>query len=343
IKVTPPANVDGPITVTVKDGDFDSDKVYEVPVTGHTKDKDDNGSEVTPSTLTDADVITPTLPTDKTPVADKTKLTDKEKSEIKDKIEKSNKDKFPEGTKVEVGNDGSATITYPDGSQDTIPGSDLVVEKTPEAPKTQADETNPTVPSKTEVANKDDLTQEEKDKVKKAIEDANKDKFPEGTKVEVGNDGSATITYPDGSQDIIPGSDLVVEKTPEAQSQADQITPNIPDNRTLVADKDKLTDKEKETVKTRLEKANKDNFPQGTKVEVGNDGSATITYPDGSKDTIPGSKLVVEENKATVKKVVDKKSNSPKTGVTGLAGVAGTLAAATAALFGTRKKKEDQE
>ncbi|MDY6018463.1 MAG: Rib/alpha-like domain-containing protein, partial [Anaerococcus sp.] len=48
IKVTPPANVDGPITVTVKDGDFDSDKVYEVPVAGHAKDKDDNGTEVKP-------------------------------------------------------------------------------------------------------------------------------------------------------------------------------------------------------------------------------------------------------------------------------------------------------
>ncbi|MDY3737569.1 MAG: Rib/alpha-like domain-containing protein, partial [Peptoniphilaceae bacterium] len=59
IKVTPPANVDGPITLTVKDDDFDADKVYEVPVTGHEKNKDDNGSDKpednTPPTITPID------------------------------------------------------------------------------------------------------------------------------------------------------------------------------------------------------------------------------------------------------------------------------------------------
>ncbi|MDK7119541.1 hypothetical protein QP398_10475, partial [Streptococcus oralis] len=37
-----------------------------------------------------------------------------------------------------------------------------------------------------------------------------------------------------------------------------------------------------------------------TTVEVGPDGTATITYPDGSKDTIPGTDLVVERPKTTV-------------------------------------------
>ena len=60
-------------------------------------------------------------------------MTDDEKSKVKEAIEKANKDKFPQGTKVEIGNDGSATITYPDGSKDTIKGSDLV-EKIANAP-----------------------------------------------------------------------------------------------------------------------------------------------------------------------------------------------------------------
>ncbi|WP_438269259.1 hypothetical protein, partial [Peptostreptococcus anaerobius] len=34
-----------------------------------------------------------------------------------------------EGTTVEVGDDGTATITYPDKSTDTIKGTDLVEEK----------------------------------------------------------------------------------------------------------------------------------------------------------------------------------------------------------------------
>ncbi|MGK4062432.1 LPXTG cell wall anchor domain-containing protein, partial [Lactobacillus johnsonii] len=37
-----------------------------------------------------------------------------------------------------------------------------------------------------------------------------KDKFPEGTKVTVGDDGTATVTYPDGSKDVISGTDLVI-------------------------------------------------------------------------------------------------------------------------------------
>ena len=62
------------------------------------------------------------------------------------------------------------------------------------------------------MANKDKLTDDEKAAVKKAIEDANKDKFPKGTTVEVGDDGTATITYPDKSKDTIKGDKLVEQK-----------------------------------------------------------------------------------------------------------------------------------
>ncbi|MDU7066226.1 MAG: LPXTG cell wall anchor domain-containing protein, partial [Lactobacillus crispatus] len=42
------------------------------------------------------------------------------------------------------------------------------------------------------------------------VDNANKDKFPDGTKVTVGDDGTATVTYPDGSKDVIAGTDLVI-------------------------------------------------------------------------------------------------------------------------------------
>ncbi|MBD7895805.1 LPXTG cell wall anchor domain-containing protein, partial [Limosilactobacillus sp. Sa3CUN2] len=35
--------------------------------------------------------------------------------------------KFPAGTTVTVGADGTATVNYPDGSKDTIPGRDLII------------------------------------------------------------------------------------------------------------------------------------------------------------------------------------------------------------------------
>ncbi|MDK6856785.1 hypothetical protein, partial [Aerococcus sp. UMB7533] len=64
-----------------------------------------------------------------------------------------------------------------------------------------------------------------------AIEDANKDKLPapkdgqKPTTVEVGKDGTATITYPDGSKDTIPGMDLVREKTNVDDSAVKPVNP----------------------------------------------------------------------------------------------------------------------
>ncbi|WP_404900150.1 hypothetical protein, partial [Ligilactobacillus salivarius] len=64
------------------------------------------------------------------------------------------------------------------------------------------------------------LTEDEKDQVKTNVTDANKDNFPDGSQVTVGDDGTATVTYPDGSKDTIPGSDLVRQS-----KDADKITP----------------------------------------------------------------------------------------------------------------------
>ena len=96
-----------------------------------------------------------------------------------------------------------------------------------------ADKVDPAVPGKTKVEDPSNLTKDEKDKVKEAIEKANKDKFPQGTKVEIGNDGSATITYPDGSKDTIKGSDLVEKiadapTRPSKPSKQDKPSKNLP-------------------------------------------------------------------------------------------------------------------
>ena len=271
---------DGTATITYPDKSTDTIKGVDL-----VEQKSDAGK-------TDAEKTDPTVP-EKLEVADKTNLTDDEKAAVKKAVEDANKDKFPQRTKVEVGNDGTATITYPDGSVDTIKGTDLVEAKTP----TTAEKTDPAVPAKTKVGNKGKLTDDEKAAVKKAVEDANKDKFPKGTTVEVGDDGTATITYPDKSTDTIKGSDLVDQKTDAEKTTADKTDPAVP-AKTKVGNKGKLTDDEKATVKKAVEDANKDKFPQGTKVEVGNDGTATITYPDGSVDTIKGSDLVEQKTNA---------------------------------------------
>src|SRR5699024_10477213 len=143
---------------------------------------------------TDAEKTTPKVPSTKEPVANTSHLTDGEKAKVQKNVEDANKDEngkstLPDGTTVTVDDDGTATVTYPDQTTDTIQGSDLV------RPATDAEKTTPKVPSTKEpVANTSHLTDGEKAKVQKNVEDANKDEngkstLPDGTTVTVGDDG----------------------------------------------------------------------------------------------------------------------------------------------------------
>ncbi|HFI0655192.1 TPA: Ig-like domain-containing protein, partial [Streptococcus suis] len=186
-------------------------------------------------------------------------------------------------------NGGSVTITYPDGSIDIIPGADTVVPTTP-VPQTDAEKNGITNPTKTPVADTNNLTDDEKAKVKEEVEKSNPG-LPSGTTIEVSNGGSVTITYPDGSIDIIPATDAVVPTTPTPQTDAEKNGITNP-TKTTVADTNNLTDDEKAKVKEEVEKSNP-GLPTGTTIVVGNGGSVTITYPDGSIDIIPGADTVV--------------------------------------------------
>ena len=238
---------------------------------------------------TDAEKTTPNVPSTKEPVANTSNLTDGEKAKVQKNVEDANKGNFPEGTKVTVGDDGTATVNYPDGSKDTIPGDQLVQGQ--KGDTTDADKITPTVPGdKVTVKDPSHLTDSEKDQVKTNVTNANKDKFPAGTEVTVGDDGTTTVTYPDHSTDTIKGGDLVRPATPE--TDAEKITPNVPGDKVTVKDPSHLTKGEKEQVKTNVTNANKDKFPAGTEVTVGDDGTTTVTYPDHSTDTIKGGDLV---------------------------------------------------
>src|SRR5699024_887952 len=233
---------------------------------------------------TDAGNITPTVPGDKVTVKDPSHLTDDEKKQVKNNVDNANKNKFPAGTDVTVGDDGTATVNYPDGSKDTIPGDQLVQGQ--KGSTTDADKITPTVPGdKVTVKDPSHLTDGEKAKVQKNVEDANKDEngkstLPEGTTVTVGSDGTATVTYPDHTTDTIKGSDLVRPAT-----DAETTTRSVPGDKVTVKDTSHLTDGEKAKVQKNVEDANKDEngkstLPDGTTVTVGDDGTATVTYPD---------------------------------------------------------------
>ena len=199
------------------------------------------------------------------------------------------------------------------------------------------------------------MTDEEKGQVKDKIIKINKDKFPENTKVEIGKDGSAKITYPDGSVDEILGKDLVEEKKNQSkpdsinQTDAEKFPPVIPE-KSLVKDKNNLTNKEKEEVSDKIKKAN----PQVEKIEIDRDGSARLYYKDGSVNTIKGSDLVIEkeniskegENKNKDRKSIktnpqaNNKNTNVKTGVESQMTVIASLVGSFVGLFASKKKKK---
>ncbi|MYY65793.1 LEA family epithelial adhesin, partial [Lactobacillus salivarius] len=144
------------------------------------------------------------------------------------------------------------------------------------------------------------LSEDEKAQVKKNVEDVNKTLIDNGVTVTVDNKGNATITYLDKSTYEISSTDLVVEKT---NTDADKNELKEPGDKVKVDDPNKLTEDEKSEVVKAVEDANKDEngkstLPEGSKVTVGDNGDVTVTYPDGSKDTIPGDKVVEEKSDA---------------------------------------------
>ncbi|NQM27733.1 LPXTG cell wall anchor domain-containing protein [Streptococcus suis] len=258
------------------------------PVTAVSKDEVGNTSTTSKATTpATTDNVTPVAPA-VTEVTDPTNLTDAEKAKVKEEVKKSNPN-LPTGTTVEVGNDGTVTITYPDGSVDTISGTDTVVSTTP-TPQTDAEKNGITTPTKTPVGDTNNLTEDEKAKVKEEVEKSNPG-LPTGTTIEVGNDGTVTITYPDGSVDTVSSTDTVVSTTPTPQTDAEKNDLTNP-TKTPVGDTNNLTDAEKAKVKEEVENSNPD-LPTGTTITVGNDGTATITYPDGSTDTVTGTVTVI--------------------------------------------------
>ncbi|MQQ14459.1 YSIRK-type signal peptide-containing protein, partial [Streptococcus mitis] len=187
-----------------------------------------------------------------TPVKDPANLTDAEKTKVEEAVKKAN----PTATKVEVGNDGTTTVTFPDGSTAKL---------TPEKTAKTADSNGLVDPEVTPVKDPANLTDAEKTKVEEAVKKAN----PTATKVEVGNDGTTTVTLPDGST-----AKLTPEKTAKTADSNGLVDPEV----TPVKDPANLTDAEKTKVEEAVKKAN----PTATKVEVGNDGTTTVTFPDGS-------------------------------------------------------------
>ena len=120
--------------------------------------------------------------------------------------------------------------------------------------------------------------------------------WKDGAKPDLSTSGDKTgeveVTLPDGSKTDVPVH-IHVNTDKGDTTDAGNITPTVPGGKVTVKDPSHLTDSEKDQVKKNVEDANKGNFPDGTKITVGDDGTTTVTYPDGSKDVIAGTDLII--------------------------------------------------
>lgn len=213
-----------------------------------------------------------------------------------DKQDDDFKSKLKDGqNSIKVNADGSATITYKDDSTYTVPANSLVKRYIPYSERVRLRDA-----ADTGVLNLQNLTQEEQAAVKKAVWEANKKDalFKEACLQEdditVDKTGKATIKYKDGSTADIPAAMLVYKKA----SLADQVTPWIGVT-TGVKNPGQLTSDEQAKVKEVLVNVNKQNsklqnaLKEGDKsIVVNQDGTATITYKDGSQDKLTANQLV---------------------------------------------------
>ncbi len=243
-------------------------------------------------------------PAAKTVVADPTQLTDEEKAAVKKAVAAVNP-----GSTVVVDDQGNATVTKGDGTVLNIPASDLVIpaEKFADEAKTAKVKT-PAI--RTLVGNKENLTKDEKDAVKKSIEAVNP-----GATVVVDDKGNATVTMPDGSTATISKEQLVKDKEAVSKSKHGGDNLDIDLSKVEVADLANITPEEKAKFQfkvlgaiTNVEEFDLDAYIKSTD----KDGNTVYTSKDGKvKITIDkdGNATVEKDGKKEVAVNIDKAGN----------------------------------
>lgn len=143
-------------------------------------------------------------------------------------------------------------------------------------------------PEKTKVDDKNNLTDEEKNKVKDEIIKANKD--IKRDEITVNNDGSVTINHNE-KIGALTQDDTVIQKIVEDNRHDNEKYPVMKPNKTEVVNKDALIKEEKDKVAKEVKKSN----PNAKDVEVKDNGDTVITYPDGSINELKQIDTVIQK------------------------------------------------
>ena len=257
-------------------------------------------------------------------------------------------------------NAGKATIT----PTVDIPAGNVTVKATKDGQTSDASDpvqaTDKAVkaPAVTPVVNPSGLTDAEKAKIADEVKKAN----PTASKVEVGNDGTATVTFPDGTTAIL-APEQTITKVSESGNKGNNNSNSdnnpdktsntfvkIPGEKTLVKDPSNLTDEERSEIAAKIKQVN-----PGSKVKVDHYGNATVEL-DGKTVVIPSEQLIVsteemngqtdhQDRVATVSSKKTESAKLPNTGEEQSTAVA--LLGAVLGMFGfaglAKRKKDENE
>ncbi|MDU5273155.1 MAG: InlB B-repeat-containing protein, partial [Finegoldia magna] len=195
------------------------------------------------------------------------KLTPEEKQAVKDAVKKANPDRNFTDDDITVEDDGTVKINQ-GGKTGTIPADKTV--KAKDSVLTLAD------PEITEVKDPNNLTEEERDAVKKAV--IAKNSGLTDNDITVDSKGNVSVKTSDGKTGEIPASKTVKEKD-LSKLKNPAVTP--------VADDNLLTENEKQAVRDAIKAANKDYDLQDNEITVDDNGKATVTRGGSTKEFVP--------------------------------------------------------
>ena len=261
-------NENGKIEVTTGNGDKGTINPAKLVKTEEDLDNGKGGNDIN-------------KPLDKVIVKDPANLTDEEKAKIVAKVEEVNPDAI-----VTIDENGTVSVSTPDGKTSAIPASDLVRTKE-DTEKAGAGNSNIVKPADKVVGEANDP--DDQAKAEEKLRELN----PETKSVKFDENGNATVTLKDGTTATIPSEDLF-------RSETDVNKPNAgndvvkPADKTLVKDPNALTDEEKAAIAAKVQEVNPDST-----VIVDDKGNATVTTKDGKTAVILGKDLVKTEADAS--------------------------------------------
>ncbi|MEZ7594499.1 DUF1542 domain-containing protein, partial [Streptococcus sp. 27098_8_76] len=217
-------------------------------------------------------------PIDKVLVKDPSALTDEEKAKILEEVKKVN----PTAKEVKYDENGNIEVTTEAGDKGIINPTKLVkTEDQLDNGKGGNDINKPL--DKVIVKDPSNLTDEEKAKIVAKVEEVNPDAI-----VTIDENGTVSVSTPEGKTAAIPASELV--RTKEDTSNPDA------GNSKIVKPADKVAGEANDPDdQAKVEEKLRELNPETKSVKFDEDGNATVTLKDGTTATIPSEDLFKSE------------------------------------------------